>query len=133
MTDDNTAAFISESDIAEVTPDWSAEKRRRRLKGAIALAKFYAPCLRIEPIDGDVMDIVNEILANAIEHSVKAEREGAASHEQIGPYTVSNFPSRTNGIAFSEKQIDVLRGLCGGSTAGGYSVALGVPDTLPGW
>lgn len=128
-------ALLTTEDIEPFTPDKTPTERQALIDSAVALASYYAPCLTIEPVDPRVATIAKHVIIKAIKYDLDAEAAGVLTRqsEQLGPYGVTNYAHRS-GTLFSPAQIDILRGLCGGTGSGGaYSVPLDIPDTLPGW
>lgn len=116
-------------------PGESAGAILEHITEALAWVYFFAPCLALPatPDTGHTADLARSLVKRALRYDKKTE-DGSIVSQTAGPFSTTYDNRRTTAPnIFSEKQVEVLKSLCGGQAQfGAVTVPLGAPVGLSG-
>lgn len=119
-------------DLADLDPFATIDvvKAQAMIDDAMALARFYAPCILAD--DFAFADTAKAIIRRAILRW-NDTGSGAMQSQTAGPFGVTIDTRQPQSGAFWPSEIDQLQGLCGTGSGTSYTLSLAGPDAVPSY
>lgn len=112
---------ITPEDLQEFSPGISTVKAERLIKSAIALAKYYAPCLDDPDLKQETSDAIEAVIFGALQRWADSGSGAlSAKQQQAGPFgqTLSYDTRSPQRSGFYSHEIEQLQRICKSVSSG---------------
>ncbi|DAZ90345.1 hypothetical protein [Mycobacteroides abscessus] len=115
------AVTISKDDIQAHLPGTPDDVAERFIKGTIARAALYAPCIKSAEFPDEKSDAAKDILIDVIIRAIEAG-SGVVGSVMAGPFQTSLDTSKPRRRRFESDEIRELKALCGIKSGGAFTI-----------
>lgn len=115
------AVSIDVDEIRVYQPAASEDLVEDLIRGTLARAAIFAPCIASEDFDGDQADAARDILIGVIVRAIEAG-SGAVTTLTAGPHTRTVDTTKPRLARFTPSEKAELRALCGLTPGGAFTI-----------